>query len=72
LYSGPEDNVFVYFTDHGATGEFCSHNCSSFHISILPYFFTGLVAFPNGVVSVICLVFEKMTVVRVHSFMPKI
>jgi legumain len=22
IHSGPDDNVFIYFTDHGATGEF--------------------------------------------------
>ena len=46
MISGPDDNVFVYFTDHGAAGksfysEMNAHNRSSS---------LGLVAFPNGVV----------------------
>ena len=28
-FSGPDDNVFVYFTDHGATGK-CDHFSSNF------------------------------------------
>ena len=46
MISGPDDNVFVYFTDHGAAGKFFYSEINAHNRS----FSLGLVAFPNGVV----------------------
>lgn len=61
LSSGPDDNVFVYFTDHGATGKirrlfvlYTTHSSS--------FFLTGLVAFPTAIVSLIQSVLEEIYV----------
>jgi hypothetical protein len=53
--SGPDDQVFVYFTDHGAAGRFSNR---FFQFSYFHTFPLGLVAFPNGVVRLIDFVLK--------------
>ncbi len=56
--SGPDDNVFVYFTDHGAAGRI-SNLLSLSQFSYFHSFLLGLVAFPNDVVRLFDLILKK-------------